>query len=260
MLYCDNRLECMDQLVSRLTYFVSREVMDVRGIGPEICDILVRRGFVKNPYEIFGLDNRAFVEISTLLGDLTTTKIVNELRSKLTMRLDKFITGLCIDGVGPTVANLIANYYGNFVTMYLELLLIEATGSSSSNLKNVVGIGDVIHDSFIEGMLDNVDVIKKIHDQLNDPHNRTLPITVDPMPVVGDTLAGSTYVITGSFEVSRDVIKERIVSMGGKVSGSVSGKTTGVIVGSNPGSKLDDAIRLGVPVIRENKAKEMSLI
>ena len=48
--------------------------------------------------------------------------------------------------------------------------------------------------------------------------------------------------------------------MGGKVSGSVSGKTTGVIVGSNPGSKLDDAIRLGVPVIRENKAKEMSLI
>jgi DNA ligase (NAD+) len=53
MLYCDNRLECMDQLVSRLTYFVSREVMDVRGIGPEICDMLVRRGFVKNPYEIF---------------------------------------------------------------------------------------------------------------------------------------------------------------------------------------------------------------
>ena len=260
MLYCDNRSNCLDQLVSRLAYFVSREVMDIRGIGPEICDMLVRRGYVKNPYEIFGLDNHALVEISTLLGDLTTKKIVAELNSKLNMRLDKFITGLCIDGIGPTVANLIANYYGNFVTMYLELLLIESTGSSSSNLKNVVGIGDVIHDSFIEGMLDNVKIMQLINEHHADPYNNALPITVEPMPVVGDTLAGNTYVITGSFDVSRDVIKERIISMGGKVSGSVSSKTTAVIVGSNPGSKLDDAIRLGVAVIRESKAREMSLI
>ena len=260
MLYCDNKFECIDQLVSRLTYFVSRDVMDIRGIGPEICDLLVRRGYVKNPYDIFGQDNRTWVEVSGLIGDLTTEKIVNELRSKLTMRLDKFITGLCIDGIGSTVANLIANYYGNFTTMYLEMLLVEATGSNSSNLKNVLGIGNVIHDSFMEGLKDNCDILKSIHEYQQDPYNNHIPITIEPMPVVGNALAGSTYVITGSFDVSRDVIKERIIAMGGKVSGSVSKKTTGVIVGSNPGSKLDDAIRIGVPVIREHKAKEMSLI
>ena len=109
-------------------------------------------------------------------------------------------------------------------------------------------------------MLDNFKVMQLINEHHADPYNNALPITVEPMPIVGDTLAGNTYVITGSFDVSRDVIKERIISMGGKVSGSVSGKTTAVIVGSNPGSKLDDAIRLGVAVIRESKAREMSLI
>lgn len=260
MLYCDNSTECMDQLIARLTYFVSREVMDIKGIGPELCDLLIRRGFVKYPFDLFKLDNHDMILLDRLIGEKTLIKLQTEINNKFTMRLDKFITGLCIDGVGQTVANIIGNYYEDFTTMYLEAMAVSTLGFGHSNLKNVVGIGPIIFETFMKGLVDNLELLQNVYAHQQDPYHNLIPLKIQAMPVIGKALANQTFVITGSFPVSRDLIKERIVLLGGKVSGSVSKKTTAIIVGTNPGTKYDDAIRLGVTVIREAKAREMGLI
>ena len=253
MLYCDNRKECLDQRVAKLAYFVSREVMDIRGIGPEICHMLISCSFVDNPYDLMRMDHQYCREIAGIIGDVTTEKILTEIRAKTTMRIDKFIAGLCIDGVGSKVSLLLAEHYRNFHVLYdhVAQLITAEISFAKDSFTNLEGIGPILSKAIVEGFIENFEVIKWIKEYMDDPHANYLPITVQSMPSKSDELEGKSYVITGSFPMSRDLIKELIMARGGKVTGSVSKKTTGVIVGHNPGSKLDDAVRLEVPVIRD---------
>lgn len=253
MMYCDNRKECLDQRVAKLTYFVSREVMDIRGIGPEICHMLISCSFVDNPYDLMRMDHQYCREIAGIIGDVTTEKILTEIRAKTTMRIDKFIAGLCIDGVGSKVSLLLAEHYRNFHVLYdhVAQLITAEISFAKDSFTNLEGIGPILSKAIVEGFIENFEVIKWIKEYMDDPHANYLPITVQSMPSKSDELEGKSYVITGSFPMSRDLIKELIMARGGKVTGSVSKKTTGVIVGHNPGSKLDDAVRLEVPVIRD---------
>ena len=155
--------------------------------------------------------------------------------------------------MGSKVSLLLAEHYRNFHVLYdhVAQLITAEISFAKDSFTNLEGIGPILSKAIVEGFIENFEVIKWIKEYMDDPHANYLPITVQSMPSKSDELEGKSYVITGSFPMSRDLIKELIMARGGKVTGSVSKKTTGVIVGHNPGSKLDDAVRLEVPVIRD---------
>ena len=261
-LYCTNEDECVDQWVAKLNYFVSRECMDIKGIGPDICDTLIRNGFIDGtPYKLFDLSVADWRQIADLIGDKTAEKIFDSMTSKQTMRLDKFILGLCIENVGPSVAYAIANRYVTFEALFHDLHRIQTDATNGSNLHGIDGVGTVIIQDFSYGLAVNERVITAVYDNM---HNRRtidgMSIVVESMVTSGTPLLGKTYVITGTFEMPRKELKDRILALGGKVSSSVSSKTTAVLVGSNPGNKYEDAKTLGVEIIEQSDFHKLGLI
>ena len=149
--------------------------------------------------------------------------------------------GLGIPHIGEETADLIAQsiHFKNNNELFKKL--IEVT---DEDLVAIYGIGDTVAESFVDYMQDpeRQEIVKGLLEILEFERKKT----------TGGSLTGKTFVITGTLEtMSRDDAKEKIKSLGGKVSSSVSKSTDYVVVGENPGSKYDDAVKLGVKILDE---------
>ncbi len=220
----------------RLYYFVSKSALNIDGVGPRIIDLLLDQGLITTHADLFTLT------IDDLLG-LPGFKIkaaenaLTAIKAASTVPLHRLLVGLSIPNVGEETAQLIAERFGS-------LAAIQA--ASVAEMAAIHGIGDTVADTLTSWFA--------------DPHNQTvvaglLPhlTIINPEPVAADTdFAGKTFVLTGTLSsMSRDDAKEAIRKRGGKVSSSVSKKTDYVIVGTEPGSKADDAAALGVSILDE---------
>jgi DNA ligase (NAD+) len=235
---------CPAKLYNRILHFAARDAMDIEGLGDKMVALLLEHNVIADLPSLYDLSAG---DISALprMGELSSANLVSAIQKSKTRPLDRFIFGLGIRHVGSKTALVLARHcktLEHFMSLTEEeLLSVEEVGPETA--RSVVSF---LQDEGERGLVE-----------------RLQALGVKPEEVVIDTsksqrLAGATFVLTGSFStMSRKQAEEKILEYGGKVSSSVSKKTQYVVAGESPGSKLDAATKLGVPVISEETLIEM---
>jgi DNA ligase (NAD+) len=229
---------CPAQLKERLLFFAHRHALDIAGLGPRLVDQLVDRGLVRSLPELYRLSKGRLVELERL-GEKSAENLLGQIEASKGRGLARVLAGLAIRHVGERNARLLAEEFGG-----IDALL----DASEGRLAQVPGIGPV--------------VAAGVHRFLHSPGGRAvieelrgLGVKLTEEATGGAApLAGKTVVVTGTLaHFSRKEIEDLIHRVGGKPTGSVSGKTDYVVAGESPGSKLDRARELGVPVLDEQQ-------
>ncbi|MBI5298351.1 MAG: NAD-dependent DNA ligase LigA [Chloroflexi bacterium] len=251
--YCVNAA-CPAQLVRNVEHFVSRGAMDIVGMGTKIVEKLIEAGKVEDVADIFTLSREDILEAVTKKDRKTEKeppgKIADNLLAAIAESskrpLNRLITALGIHGVGEVSAADLAGHFGN-----LDAL----SQASVDELQQIEGIGPNIAAGIVDwfGREANQKVLKKLKKAGVWPTFNVQRSTLN------DSLARLTFVVTGTLPtLTREGVKELIESNGGKVTDSVSRKTSYLVLGENPGSKLEKAQSLGVPVIGEEELKKLA--
>ncbi len=240
---------CPAQRLERLGHWASRGALDIEGMGVEIVTRLVESGLLHDVADYYTLtfDQLAAVDLGrvkkdgspVLLGETIAGKLMSSIEASKTRPLARLVFGLGIRHVGATVAEALAAAFGS-----LDALM----GASSEELAGVEQVGPKIAESvraFAENP-ENVAIIRR----LQASGVRTAEERREPARA--QTLAGTTWVLTGALEgYTRDEAGAALKALGAKVAGSVSKKTSYVVVGTDPGSKHATALELGVRVLDE---------
>jgi len=258
---CTGGLYCSAQRKQALLHFVGRRAMDIEGVGERLVEQLVDRDLVKSPADLYGLDREALAGMERM-AEKSAQNVLDSIQRSRRMDLARFIFALGIPGVGEEVAKILARHFGSLPSLLAAdwtALAEEKEAIRKENAKRkrkdeaplavpLEGIGPEIMDS--------------IGKFVREPHNRkVIAKLVDPErgvhlePVAAAQVApggGKTFVLTGTLPgLSRDRARALIEARGHKVAGSVSKNTDYVVAGSEAGSKLEQAHKLGIAVLDE---------
>lgn len=246
--YCVNNA-CPAQLVRRVEHFVSRSAMDIQGFGLKQAELFTAKGYLKDLADIYRLP---WDEIEAMEG--YAEKRVENLRTAIEASKDqpvaRLLIGLGIRFVGSVVAEMIMAHYNS---------LEELMAADVEELSAIEGVGPRIAESVVEffALAPNRALVAKFAELgvrvAGEPETAPAPEAV-PQP-----FAGLTFVITGSLPtMTRSAAKAFIQERGGHVTGSVSANTDYLIVGEAPGSKLDKAQKLDVPILSEDDLRALA--
>ena len=234
--------ECPAQLSRNIAHFVSRDAMDIDGLGSAIVESLISQKFIKSPADIYYL---TLEEISGLWKSGTTAakKLLAAIEASKQQDLSRLIYALGIRQVGVKTGKSLAAAFGSMDAL-MEASLEELTA--------VPDIGEITAQSIYEWLRQDQSrhLIRRL---------REAGLNFESKRVITDTrLAGKTVVLTGTLSrFTREEATEKIELLGGKASGSVSRKTSFVVAGENAGSKERKARELGIPVLTEDEFWEM---
>ena len=237
---CSGGLYCPAQRKQALLHFAQRRAMDIDGLGDKLVDQLVDSGLVRTPPDLYGLGLATLADLPRM-GDKSARNLLEAIDRSRETTLSRFIFALGIRNVGETTARDLARHFGDLPA------LLAADGES---LQQVPEVGPVVARSILDflGEEHNREVI----DRLLDCGIRW--VAAPALAQRPQALAGMTLVLTGALpHLSRDEARARIEGAGGKVAGSVSKRTHYVVAGADPGSKLERAQELGVPVLDESQ-------
>lgn len=234
--------ECPAQLARNLAHFVSREAMDIDGLGSAIVEQMIASGLLRTPADLYFLD-RGKVEALDRMGKQSTDNLLKAIEASKENDLSRLINAFGIRQVGTKAAKILARTFGT-----LDAL----RHASLEELTSVPDIGAITAENLTEWFADrqSQDLIERL---------RQAGVNFESREQVKDTrFAGKTFVLTGALSLfTREEATEKIESFGGKAASSVSKKTTYVVAGENAGSKLKKATELGVPVLSEQEFLEM---
>lgn len=228
--------ECPAQLIRHLVHFASRDAMDIEGMGPANVETLVNAGLLKTPGDLYSLQAEEVAKLDRL-GKKSAENLIAAIEKSKENDLSKLLTAFGIRQVGQKAAQVLARQFGT-----LDALM----SASAEALSAVPDIGPITAENLVSWFA--------------DPQSRHLIDTLKEAGVnteswsapVGDRLAGLTFVLTGELtHFTRKEAGERILALGGKVSGSVSRKTSYVVAGEAAGSKLRKAQELNIPILDE---------
>lgn len=239
-IYCPNS-SCFVQ--DREMMLHAARAFAIDGLGPAIIDTLHENKIINRPSDLFLLKPDDLMGLEGF-AELSSKKLVEEIRSRNHISLAKFILALGIRNVGEQTAIDLAYAFGS---------LAKFVEAPRETLEEVEGVGDVVAESVIDYLKE------KHHCELIEAYLEN-GVIVEPVKAQkqSEAFAGKTFVLTGALtSLGRDEAKEKIRSLGGKVSGSVSKKTDYVIAGTDAGSKLDEAKKLGVKVLSEKEFMDM---
>ena len=243
---CTN-LDCPAQLENNLLHLAGRHALDVEGLGEKLVHQLVSRGLVKRVSDLFALDAAALLELERM-GEKSALNLLAQLERARTPALAKLLVALGIRHVGESVAQLLAEHFGE-----LDPLL----AADQAQLEQVVeGIGPTIAESVARFFADarNRKEIDRLRELRVEPRKQA----PRARRAEGGPLAGKTFVLTGTLAgLTRDEARRRIEALGGKVTGSVSKKTSHLVAGAEAGSKLDKAKEQGVDVLDQEKFEQL---
>ena len=234
--------ECPAQLSRNIAHFVSRDAMDIDGLGSAIVDALIEKSYLKSPADIYYLTPE---EVGSLWqkGDTAAKKLLAAIQDSKSRDVSRLIYALGIRQVGVKTGKVLATAFGSLDA--LEQASVEA-------LTEVPDVGEV--------------TAGFIADWFAQPQSRHLlerlrqaGVNFQSLRQVGDQrFAGVTFVLTGALSrFTREEATEQIENLGGKVSGSVSKKTKFVVVGENAGSKERKARELGIQILTEDEFLDM---
>ncbi len=252
---CTGDLACPYQIVERLKHFVSRRAFDIDGLGEKQIEFFYEQGWIKEPADIFTLQERnSKIRLEEVegFGDTSVRNLFGAIEARREIPLERFIYALGIRHVGETTAVALARGYGSW-DAFLAACLKLAEGDEETKLE--MDALDRIGDTVIESLRDyfrearNRERIKNLTAQMHNIRDAEKPRT-------DSAIAGKTVVFTGKLEnMTRDEAEALAKRLGATVTGSVSKKTDYVVAGVGPSarSKLAEAKKLGVAVLTEDE-------
>jgi DNA ligase (NAD+) len=262
---CTGGLVCPAQTVERLKHFVSRNAMDIEGLGEENIQKLYDEGLVRSPADIFRLGRHAERMRSwegwgsrSKKGTEESRKVANLLSAIEARRrpaFDRFIFALGIRRIGEVNAKLLARHYHAFPEWREKMLAARVVGSEArEELGSIQGIGPTIAEALVEFFSEERNLAA-----LDDLAAEAPPEPVAAPAATDGPFAGKTVVFTGSLEtMTRDEAGDVAERLGAKVAKSVSKRTDFVVVGADAGSKAAKAAELGVRVLTEAEWRGMA--
>ena len=234
--------ECPAQLSRNISHFVSRDAMDIDGLGSAIVESLIEKGLIKSPADIYYL---TLDEMSSLWqkGDLAAKKLLAAIESSKQQDVSRLIYALGIRQVGAKTGKVLASHFGS-----LDALM----AATVEELTDVPDVGLVTAENIAAWFAQpqSKHMVERLRDAgVNFESLRT---------VTDNRFAGKTFVLTGALsKFTREEATEKIELFGGKAAGSVSKKTSYVVVGENAGSKERKARELGIPILSEDDFLQM---
>jgi DNA ligase (NAD+) len=233
---CPNRM-CPGRRWQLLKHFASEGAMDIEGLGEKQVDVLMREGLVKTAGDFYRLTPEQLVSVDRI-GEVSAHRLVERIQASKDRPFGRVLFGMGIEGVGSVTGRNLAQRFRS----------IDALASApAEEIAETPGIGPkvaaLIHEQFRDpDMLALVEDLKALG----------LRLESEGAPPGEGVLSGKTLVLTGTLPaLTREEATERILAAGGRVTSSVSKKTDYVVAGDSPGSKLEKAERLGVPVLDE---------
>jgi DNA ligase (NAD+) len=248
---CSGEFACPFQKIEHLKHFVSRRAFDIDGLGDKQIELFFEREWVKDPADIFTLEERnrkIKLEEEEGFGETSVRNLFNAINSRRQIPLDRFIYALGMRHVGDTTALSLARGYGSWEA-FEEACLKIARGDEETKqeMDALDQIGDTVIDSIAKyfGEKHNRGIVEKLTKYVK---------ILDAEKPKDSVVAGKTVVFTGSLEkMTRDEAKATAERLGAKVAGSVSKKTDYVVAGPGAGSKLEKAREAGVTVLTEDE-------
>lgn len=239
--------ECDAQATRSISYFVSKDAMNIVGFGKSKVEALMAEGYIKDIGDIYQLKNYKdeILEKNIIGRDKSVNNLLNAIEESKNNNIDKLITGLGIKNVGKQSAKVLAENFNN---------MDEVASAEYDQLINLPDFGDTMVNDIIKYFRS-----EKYHTIISKLKEHGVNVISTSSDTKEDNrFEGMTFVITGTLPtMKRDEASSIIQSFGGKVSGSVSKKTSYVLAGEEAGSKLTKAQTLGITVIDEDKFKEM---
>jgi DNA ligase (NAD+) len=235
---CPNRFACPAQLKGRLKHFASKRALDIEGLGEETVSTVVDRKLVCDLADLFRLKKDDLLRLEGF-AERSAAKLVDAIQRSRRVELGRFLYALGIPEVGAAVARDLAQHFRN-----LESL----KKAHREDLQKVSGIGPTMSDAICEFFRDKRN--QRAIDALFEAGFEIIETKIArPQP-----LKGKTFVFTGSLDrFSRSEAEKLVESLGGRATSSVSRQTDYVVVGSEPGSKLDEAKAQGLKTLSENR-------
>ena len=236
--------KCPAQLTEGMSHFVSRNAMNMSGIGPSIIKQLFEEGLVLDVADLYKLTLDQLLALDKI-QQKSAENILEAIENSKANSLERLLTGLGIRHVGTKAAKELAQHFGNMKALQ---------EASIEQLLEIDGLGDIIAYS-VKTYFEQPSVQELIQELQDSGVNMTyLGVTKDDSAASGHVLSGKTVVLTGTLEqLTRQDAKEKLESLGAKVTGSVSKKTDVVIAGHSAGSKLTKANDLGIEVWSEQQ-------
>lgn len=231
---CSNR-NCKAQLKEAIRHFASREGMDIAGLGKILIDKLVESGKVKTLSDLYLLNEKELA-LFERMGEKSAKNLIEEIEKSKNRSYDRLLYALGIRMVGEETAKVLAE---KFYT--IDLL----KNANEEDLMKIEGVGPKVSKEIIEffKVEDNVKLIENL---------KSLGLKMEGEKKEEGPLKGLTFVLTGTLsKMSRNEAKEILENLGGKVSNSVTKETNFLIVGREPGSKLEKAKKLNIKILDE---------
>ena len=251
---CTGGLVCPAQATERLKHFVSRNALDIEGLGDQRIDEFYHDGLVTRPQDIFTLEARDGRSLTRLVAregwkERSVRNLFDAIAARRTVGLDRFVYALGIRHVGETNARLLARHFGSIEALReIGRRVGAADPEAVAELTAIDGVGET--------------VVEALAAFFAEPHNEEMldallaEVRPEPLAAVASSspVTGQTIVFTGSLErMTRDEAKAMAERFGAKVAGSVSAKTDLVVAGPGAGSKLKKAGELGIRTMTEDE-------
>jgi len=239
--YCTGQLVCGAQLKGAIEHFASKHALNIEGLGKKTVAQLVDQGLVQSLDDLYRLTKDDLVKLDGF-ADRSATLLLGSIAGSKAVPLDRFLMGLGIRQVGQHIAKVLAREFRS---------LNEILSADRERLQQIREIGPEISDSLVAYCAEPRN--RKVITQLQESG-----VQVAPGMATGDRikspLAGKTFVFTGGLDhFSRTDAQQAVEAAGARLASSVSKKTSYLVVGRDPGSKLEQARTLGVTILTEQE-------
>jgi DNA ligase (NAD+) len=245
-LRCPNIVGCAAQIQRRIEHWVSRNALDISGLGPSIIEQLLEVKLISNPLDLYKLKYEQLIDLERM-ADKSVNNLLAAIQASREKAFHRFLHALGIKHVGLNVAQLIASLIPNLSELENEVLV-----NNGQELLKLDGLGGKILASLMQFFQSAIYAqIKKDYYELG------FNFTEITQRKLSDRFSGMTFVITGTLSESRSYFEKLIKDNGGKTSSSVSKSTSYLLCGDEAGSKLEKANSLGVKVLAEGEFRRM---
>lgn len=229
-------INCPAQIKGRIFHFASKRAMDIDGFGEKLIEQLVDKKIIKDVSDIYNLKKEDLLNLERM-GDKSAQNIIDAIDASRTRSFARFIYSLGIRHVGEHISAILADNFKNIETLM---------SSNEEKFRSIPGIGPEVANSIVSFFRDtkNRETIRKLLDNIKIEYKKE----------TANKLQGYTFVFTGTLKgMTREEARLRVEALGGKTSSSISKNIDYIVVGEDPGSKLDKAKKLGLTILNEEE-------